>query len=94
MRKRTIARAAKRLKKDALGEALAQVRRDGTNIVYRHAKGKKPYAMLVPVDDEKTIRAIEDILDARAAESAVAEMKRKGEKPIPYGQVRKELGLT
>ena len=59
----------------------------------REAKGKKPYAVLVPVDDEETLEAIEDLIDARSAEKALGEMKRKGEKPIPYEQVRKELGL-
>lgn len=63
------------------------------NIVYREAKGKKPYAVLVAVDDEETVEAIEDVIDARAAEKTLAEMKRKGEKPIPYERARKELGL-
>jgi len=48
---------------------------------------------LVPVDDEQTVEAIEDLIDARAAENALSEMKRKGEQPIPYARVRKELGL-
>ncbi len=89
-----MARASRKPKQDALDEALARVRRERTDIVFREAKGKKPYAVLVPVDDEETVEAIEDVIDARAAERAVAEMKRKGEKPIPYQQVRKHLGLA
>jgi hypothetical protein len=45
------------------------------------------------VDDEETLEAIEDVIDARAAKKALREMKRKGERPIPYERVRKELGL-
>jgi hypothetical protein len=69
------------------------VRREGTNIVYREARGRKPYAVLVPVDDEETVEAIEDLLDAHAVRRALAEMKRTGEKPIPYEKARRELGL-
>lgn len=92
MRKRPVARASAKLKKDALDEALDYVRSERANIVYRQARGK-PYAVLVPVDDEETVEAIEDVIDARAAEKALREMKRKGERPIPYERVRKELGL-
>ena len=93
MRRPSVARASTRPKANPLGEALDYVRRERANIVYRKGKGKKPYAVLVPVDDEKTLEAIEDVIDARAAERALREMKRKGEKAIPYEQVRKELGL-
>ena len=93
MRKRPVARASTKLKKLALDEALDYVRRERANIVYRAAKGRKPYAVLVPVDDEATVKAIEDVIDARAAEKTLAEIKGRGEKPLPYKQVRKELGL-
>ena len=92
MRKRLVARSTK-LKKQALDGALDYVRRERVNIVYREAKGKKPRAVLVPVDDEETVEAIEDVIDARAADKTLAEMKRKGEKPIPYERARKELGV-
>lgn len=36
---------------------------------------------------------LEDQADVRAARKALAEMRRKGEKPIPFEQVRAELGL-
>lgn len=88
-----MARASTKLERQGLDEALAYVRSERANIVYREAKGKKPYAVLVAVDDEETLEAIEDVIDARAAEKTLAEMKRKGEKPIPYEQVRKQLGL-
>jgi hypothetical protein len=93
VRRRPVARTSTRSKLDALGKALAYVQRERANIVYRRGKGKKPYAVLVPVDDEEALEAIEDVIDAHAASKALAEMKRKGEKPIPYEQARKQLGL-
>ena len=92
MRKRPVARASAKLKKDALDEALESVTHERTNIVYRGPRGK-PYAVLVAVDDEATLEAIEDVIDTRSAEKTLADMKRKGEKPIPYELVRKQLGL-
>lgn len=68
------------------------MRDEKADIVYR-TRAKKPYAVLVPADDEETVEAIEDLIDARAAERALSEVKRKGEQPIPYARVRKELGL-
>lgn len=93
MRRKPIARTSTRSKSDALAVALAYVQRERANIVYRRGKGKKPCAVLVPVDDEEALEAIEDAIDARAATRALAEMKRTGEKGIPYEQLRKELGL-
>lgn len=93
MRRKPIARKSTRSKSDALDEALAYVRRERANIVYRRGKGKKPFAVLVPVDDEEALDAIEDVIDACAATRALSEMKRKGQKGIPYEQLRKELGL-
>ncbi len=88
-----VTRRSARPKPDALGEALEYVLRERANIVYRRGRGKRPYAVLVPVDDEEAVKAIEDAIDAHAAARTLAEMKRKGEKSIPYEQARKELGL-
>jgi hypothetical protein len=93
MRKRPVARASTKPKRRAFEMDLDYVRRERANVVYREARGKKPYAVLVPVDDDETVEAIEDLIDARAAERALGEINRKGEKPIPYERVRKELGL-
>ncbi len=93
MRKSPVARAPTKPRSQGLDEALDYVRRERANIVYRDTRGKKPYAVLVPVEDEETIEAIEDVIDARAAEKTLADMKRKGDKPRPYEKVRKELGL-
>lgn len=43
---------------------------------------------LVPVSEED-----EDRLDIEAANQAVAEAQAKGEKPIPWAEVKTELGL-
>jgi antitoxin (DNA-binding transcriptional repressor) of toxin-antitoxin stability system len=90
MRKGSVARASR---KQTFAEALDRVRRDRTNIVYRETKGKKPCAVLVPVDDERTLEAIEDVIHAGAAERTLAEIKRSGETPRPYAEVRKALGF-
>jgi CubicO group peptidase (beta-lactamase class C family) len=39
------------------------------------------------------LEAIEDAIDTRPASKAVLEMKRKGEKPIPSEEARKQLGI-
>lgn len=93
MRKRPVARASTRLRRRAFEADLDHVRRERANFVYREARSRKPYAVLVPVDDDETVEAIEDVIDARAAEKALDELKRNGEKPIPYEQARKGLGL-
>ena len=48
----------------------------------------KDLAVLISPEDLKLLEALEDTLDAKAARKALAE---KGE--IPYGEVRKRLGL-
>jgi hypothetical protein len=93
MRKRSAPRPSAKLKQQSLDEALDYVRRECSTIVYCEAGGEKPFAVLVPVDDEETVDAIEDVLDARAAEKALAAMRRRGDKPILYKQARKKLGL-
>lgn len=50
-------------------------------------------AALVPVEDHTLLEELEDRLDYEAAEEALAEMRAKGEKPIPWEQVKAELGL-
>jgi hypothetical protein len=89
MTKRPVAHASRKPKRQTLAEALEYVKTKRANIVYR--EGRRPYAVLVPVDDEGTVEAIEDVIDARAAERVLAKMKRTGEKPVPYEKFRKEL---
>ena len=57
----------------------------------------KDVAVILSVEDlrhlEDLLEELEDCIDAAEAEKILAEMEAKGEKPIPYEQVRRELGL-
>lgn len=55
-------------------------------------KGKGTVAM-VSLEDLDLIEKIEDEIDAREAKKILADMKRKGERPVPLAQVKKRLGL-
>lgn len=50
-------------------------------------------AALVPIEDLELLEMLEDRLDLEAAKRALAEAKAKGEKPIPWKTVKKNLGL-
>lgn len=49
----------------------------------------KTVAAIVPAEDLAALEALEDRLDIEAARKALAESNER----IPYGKVRKELGL-
>ena len=55
-------------------------------------KGKS-VAAIVPIEDLATLEELEDRRDLAQAKKALAEAKKKGEKPIPWTKVRRELGL-
>ncbi len=74
-----------------LADALNRVAYQGHRIVLeRRGKG---VAALVSMDDLAALEKMEDEIDARKAKESLAEMKRKGLKPIPWEQVKAELGL-
>ena len=74
-----------------LADTLNRVAYQGERIVLeRRGKG---VAALVSMDDLAALERMEDEIDARAAKKALAEMKRKGLKPIQWEQVKAELGL-
>ena len=50
-------------------------------------------AAIVPAEDLEWLEAMEDRIDSEDAEKALAEMKAKGEKPIPLAKLKKKLGL-
>ena len=50
-------------------------------------------AVLVSVEDLELLEAIEDRIDVEDARKALAEMKARGEKPLPWQAVKKRLGL-
>jgi prevent-host-death family protein len=67
-------------------------------VVYRHERivlrrRGKDVAVIVPLDGLDVLEKVEDVLDAREARRILADMKRKRQRPIPYEQLRRELGL-
>ena len=53
----------------------------------------KDLAALVPIEDLDLLEMLEDKIDLEAAKRAIAQAKAKGEKPIPWKTVKKNLGL-
>jgi len=54
-------------------------------------RGGKGVAAVVPVDLLAYIEELEDQLDLREAKRAIADARRKGEKPIPWEKAKKML---
>jgi len=50
-------------------------------------------AAIVPAEDLDLLEAMENRIDADDARKVLADMKAKGEKPIPLAKVKKRLGL-
>lgn len=57
-------------------------------IVERHGKA---IAALVPVDDLEALEALETRADLEEARKALADMKAKGIKPIPWDAAERQL---
>ena len=64
----------------------------GRERVVLHRRGKE-VAAVVPIEDLKLLEAIEDRIDLEDAREALADMKKKGQKPIPWEKVKADLGL-
>lgn len=45
------------------------------------------------IPEEEIFQFLEDVIDNRAADQALKEMERTGERPIPWEKVKKEAGL-
>jgi prevent-host-death family protein len=74
-----------------LADTINRVAYQGERVVLeRRGKG---VAALVSMDDLALLEKLEDEADAKAARKVLAEMKRKKLKPIPWRQVKAELGL-
>ena len=84
-------RIAVRTLRTKLSTTLRRVRTRHDRILLRE-KGKD-VAALVPVEDLATLEELEDRIDAEIGAKALAEMRAKGEKPIPWEQVKARLGL-
>ena len=84
-------RVAVREARVSLADLLNRVAYRGERIVL-HRRGKDA-AALVPVEDLRLIEELEDRIDVEEARRILAEMKRTGEKPIPWSKAKKQLGL-
>lgn len=62
--------------------------------VYLTRRGRRVAAVIDADDLERLIEAAEDLQDIRAAEAARLEMAESGAVPIPWDQVKADLGLT
>ena len=77
--------------RDNLADALNKVAYAGERVVL--ARRGKGVAALVSMEDLELLEKLEDEADVRDAKRALAEMKRKGEKPIPLAVIKKRLGM-
>ncbi len=74
-----------------LADTINRVAYQGERVVLeRRGKG---VAALVSMEDLALLEKIEEEADAKAARRALARMKAKKEKPIPWVKVKAELGL-
>jgi prevent-host-death family protein len=78
--------------RENLADALNRVAYKGERIVLER-RGKE-VAALVSLDDLALLNALEDRIDLEAARAALAEMKTKGRKPIPWETAKRQLGLS
>jgi PHD/YefM family antitoxin component YafN of YafNO toxin-antitoxin module len=74
-----------------LAEAIDQVANAGERVILR--RQRKPVAAIVSIKDLAALEKLEDEADAKAARKALAEMKRKSQKPIPLAEVKTRLGM-
>ena len=74
-----------------LADTINRVAYQGERVVLeRRGKG---VAALVSMEDLGVLERLEEEADAKAARKALADMKRKKQKPIPWRQVKAELEL-
>lgn len=76
-----------------LAALIDSARRDHSP-VYLSRRGRKIAAIIDADDLDRLTEMAEDLSDIRAAEQARAEMAATGTTPIPWEEVKAELGLT
>jgi len=74
-----------------LADTINRVAYQGERVVLR--RRGKGVAALVSMQDLALLERLEEEIDAKAARKALSEMKRKKQKPIPWAQVKAQLGL-
>ena len=62
--------------------------------VYLTRRGRRVAAVIDAEDLERLLEAAEDLADLVAADEAREEMARTGDAPIPWEQVKADLGLA
>ena len=62
--------------------------------IYLTRHGRRVAAVIDADDLAGILELAEDMADIRAAEAARAEMKATGERPIPWDEVKADLGLA
>lgn len=62
--------------------------------VYLERRGRRVAAVIDADDLDEVLRLAEDMSDILAAEEARAEMRTTGQTPIPWEQVKVDLGLA
>ena len=76
-----------------LAEVVDRVRADHEPVYV--ARRGRPLAVLLSAEDFDRIQELaEDMEDIQAAQAARAEMRETGEAPIPWEQVKADLGLA
>ncbi|MEP6527053.1 MAG: type II toxin-antitoxin system Phd/YefM family antitoxin [Nocardioidaceae bacterium] len=68
--------------------------RDDHEPVYLSLRGRRVAAVIDADDLDRVLELAEDMADIRAAEQARAEMKATAEAPIPWDEVKADLGLA
>lgn len=79
--------------RQGLAEVIDRARSEHTPI-YLARRGRRVAAVIDADDLDAILGLAEDMADIRAAEAARAEMQATGETPIPWEQVKVDLGLT
>jgi prevent-host-death family protein len=62
--------------------------------VYVARRGRRVAAVIDADDLDRLLELAEDMADIRAAEQARAELRETGAAPIPWDEVKADLGLT
>ncbi len=62
--------------------------------IYLARRGRRVAAVIDADDLDQVLELAEDMADIRAAAKARAEMQATGETPIPWEQVKADLGLA
>lgn len=62
--------------------------------IYLHRRGRRVVALIDADDLDQLLELAEDMADIRAAAEARAQMQATGETPVPWEQVKADLGLT